>query len=139
MLYLVIVCWWQPPVVVAGEKNSLYQESSMKKIIITVLLCMGMLLSGCASMVTSGFAGGEQVSDGRSQAQINRDTDITNRVNRAFIRDPMIPAFDIKVRTYKGVVTLSGIVASDRIRRQAVQVARNTAGVNSVRSYLNLR
>lgn len=89
-------------------------------------------------MVVGGVADGHH-ADSRTQAQIDHDAEITNRINRRFVNDPLVPAFDIRVRTYKGIVKLSGMVATEEIRRRALHIVKSTPGVRSVESSIVLR
>jgi hyperosmotically inducible protein len=66
------------------------------------------------------------------------DLGITARVNNRLIADPDIRATDVDVDTYDGVVTLSGLVATDHARQEAELVARQTKGVRAVRNELGI-
>ncbi|MCU9947852.1 BON domain-containing protein [Pseudomonas solani] len=60
------------------------------------------------------------------------DTWITSKVKSSFLADKNLSALDIKVETNKGVVSLSGVVASDAERDLAVTTAKTIKGVTAV-------
>nr|WP_312509707.1 BON domain-containing protein [Pseudomonas luteola] len=60
------------------------------------------------------------------------DTWITGKVKSSFLADDHIKGTDIKVETNKGVVSLSGTVATDAQRELAVEKAKNIKGVKAV-------
>lgn len=60
------------------------------------------------------------------------DTWITSKVKSSFVADDSLSALDIKVETNKGVVSLSGVVASDAERDLAVSTAKGIKGVRAV-------
>ncbi len=63
------------------------------------------------------------------------DTMVTAKVKAEFAKDKAVSASDIKVETdSKGLVQLSGTVKSQAEADQAVQLAKNTKGVTSVKS-----
>lgn len=60
------------------------------------------------------------------------DTWITSKVKSTFIADDSLSGLDIKVETNKGVVALSGVVASDAERDLAIAKAKEIKGVTAV-------
>lgn len=60
------------------------------------------------------------------------DTWITSKVKSSFIADKALSALDIKVETNEGVVSLSGVVASDAERDLAISTAEGIKGVKAV-------
>lgn len=60
------------------------------------------------------------------------DTWITSKVKSTFLADNSLNGLDIKVETNKGVVSLSGVVASDAERDLAVAKAQEIKGVTAV-------
>ncbi|OEC42467.1 phospholipid-binding protein [Pseudomonas sp. 1D4] len=60
------------------------------------------------------------------------DTWITSKVKSSFLADKNLSALDIKVETNKGVVALSGVVASDAERDLAISTAKSIKGVTAV-------
>ncbi|MFP6850156.1 MAG: BON domain-containing protein [Pseudomonas sp.] len=60
------------------------------------------------------------------------DTWITSKVKSTFLADSNLSGIDIKVETNKGVVALSGVVASSAERDLAVAKAGEIKGVKAV-------
>ena len=60
------------------------------------------------------------------------DTWITTKVKADLLTEKVIPGSDIKVETNKGVVALSGVVASDAERELAMAKAGEIKGVTAV-------
>lgn len=76
---------------------------------------------------------------GKSSARPVDDLTITARVKTALLNDPDVVAPRIDVETVKGVVTLSGRVASKQEEQKAIQVARSIGGVVDVKSTLQIQ
>jgi hyperosmotically inducible periplasmic protein len=66
------------------------------------------------------------------------DGGISTRVRSALLNDPQVAAGNINVTAANGVVTLSGQVRTPAERDRAVALARQTSGVNDVRSELSV-
>ena len=94
------------------------------KRISTILAALAMATTlGCAS--TSKYEGtGEYVDD----------SVITAKVKTAIFEEPTLKSAEINVETFKGVVQLSGFVKSSDSVGKATMVARNVAGVKSVKN-----
>ncbi|OEC34343.1 hyperosmotically inducible protein [Pseudomonas cuatrocienegasensis] len=60
------------------------------------------------------------------------DTWITGKVKSTFLAEDSLSGMDIKVETNKGVVALSGVVASDAERDLAIAKAKEIKGVTAV-------
>jgi osmotically-inducible protein OsmY len=78
-------------------------------------------------------------ADGGSPAQAINDAWLTTSVRARFFLDDDVRGRDVDVSTQNGVVSLRGTVSSERERRQAVAVARNTDGVREVADQLEVR
>lgn len=105
-------------------------------------LCAVMLLvslHGCATAVSSGYGQGGRNFDGRSYEESRRDNQITAAVTSLLVQDQRVPAMDIDVSTFNGVVTLSGAVASGRVARHAESLAASVPGVERVINRLQIR
>ena len=89
-----------------------------------VLLIM-ITLVACASTRTHESAG-EYVDD----------SVITTKVKTLLANDAFFKSFQISVKTYKGIVQLSGFVNSQQAVDKAGQIARGVQGVNSVKNNL---
>jgi osmotically-inducible protein OsmY len=66
-------------------------------------------------------------------------TVLTAKIKSTFIGDSRLKALDINVKTYKGVVQLSGFVDTQAESDRAVQLARTVKGVKAVHNNLILK
>ncbi len=64
---------------------------------------------------------------------------VTAKVKAKLIEDPVTKAHQINVDTFKGVVQLSGFVETEQARARALQLAKETAGVRSVKDAMEVR
>jgi osmotically-inducible protein OsmY len=60
-------------------------------------------------------------------------------VKAALVDDPLTKAYQINVETFKGVVQLSGFVATQAEANKAAELARGIKGVTSVKNDLRLK
>lgn len=97
-----------------------------------VLLLMAALLSGCGSLIGTGIADRQSRAEARSVEERQMDVRITNRINAAYVSDPLIPALDIRVTSQRGIVTLQGTVPRDSVRSRALRIADSTREVRQV-------
>jgi osmotically-inducible protein OsmY len=67
------------------------------------------------------------------------DTVITTKVKAAILEDPMTKVLEIKVKTFKGEVQLSGFVSSRAAADRAVELARGVSGVTSVKDDMQIK
>jgi hypothetical protein len=75
-------------------------------------------------------------------ATTSRTTDdltTTTQVKIALLNDPRVGGLRLDVKTFQGVVTLSGIVKSDAEAQHAIAVARAVHGVRRVTSELKIQ
>ncbi|MBF0282838.1 MAG: BON domain-containing protein [Magnetococcales bacterium] len=83
---------------------------------------------GCASTATQEGTG-EYIDD----------SVITTKVKAAIFDDPTLKSGEINVETFKGVVQLSGFVASQTAIHKAIDVARGINGVKSVKNDMRVK
>ncbi|MDV3242477.1 MAG: BON domain-containing protein [Methylocaldum sp.] len=62
------------------------------------------------------------------------DTAVTTKVKSALLRDEVVKGLDIQVETFKGTVQLSGFVNTASEKQRAEAIARDVAGVRSVKN-----
>src|SRR5262245_24868073 len=74
------------------------------------------------------------VRDQQSVGSYVDDTALTTRVKAKFAEDPRVGMLAINVKTFKGVVQLSGVAKSLDEKLHAGELARNTSGVTGVRN-----
>jgi len=67
------------------------------------------------------------------------DSVITTKVKAAILQEPTLKVAEINVETFKGVVQLSGFVASQADINTAVKVAAGVGGVKSVKNDMRLK
>ncbi len=96
-----------------------------------VLLLFGMVLA----LIFTSVAGCQSVT-GRTAGQTMDDTTITSSIKAKLVKDPQLSAMKIDVDSYQGNVTLAGQVPNKEAERRAVQIAKETGGVKSVKSNL---
>jgi hyperosmotically inducible protein len=83
---------------------------------------------GCASTATQQGTG-EYVDD----------SVITTKVKAAIFDDPVTKVLEIKVKTFKGEVQLSGFVSSREAANRAIELARGVKGVTSVKDDMQIK
>lgn len=96
------------------------------------------LLSGCTALVVGGASkGGYQAGkDERNSAVLAADSAITSEIRARFGADSAVNMFNINVRTYKGIVTLTGSVGNYVARNQAGSIAKASTGVEIVNNQI---
>jgi hyperosmotically inducible periplasmic protein len=73
------------------------------------------------------------------QPQAVEDAQLGVRVKTALVNDPQLGPRVIEVRVSRGLVILSGMVASDEEAAHAIELTRAVPGVTDVRSQLVVR
>ena len=101
----------------------------MNKIIrmVHILVCIGLLTAsvGCAA-----------AQKHESTGQYVDDSVITTKVKSAIFSEQTLKTLQINVKTYKGVVQLSGFVDSAQNVAKAGEIAKDVEGVMSVENAL---
>jgi osmotically-inducible protein OsmY len=93
-----------------------------------VMLGASLVSVGCSSTPTRESTG-QQIDD----------TTITTKVKAKMVDDPAVSALNIKVETFKGTVQLSGFANNATEVNRAVEIARGTDGVKSVKNDIRLK
>ena len=106
------------------------KNSTLRGIALAAFVGIGspVLLSACASTPTT-----------QSPGAYVDDATITAKVKSDFVLDKSVDSTNITVTTYKGTVQLSGFAKSQTEINRAVQIARNVAGVQTVKNDVLLR
>ena len=97
-------------------------------LIVSAVLTLGLMpvtWLGCASTSTR-----------ESTGEYIDDSTITAKLKTAFATDPTVSALAVHVKTYKGVVQLSGFVNTQEEKDKAAEIARGVRGVKSVTNSL---
>ncbi|MCX7099339.1 MAG: BON domain-containing protein [Methylococcales bacterium] len=64
------------------------------------------------------------------------DSAITTKVKASILGDSKLKVFQISVKTFKGIVQLSGFVDSPEVSNRATELARRVQGVKQVNNSL---
>jgi hyperosmotically inducible periplasmic protein len=91
-------------------------------------------LLSCGALFAAGCA--HHQGHERSTGEIIDDSAITTKVKGALLAEKDVNSFDIQVKTFEGVVQLSGFVDSQWQIDKAVQVAAGVHGVQKVKNDL---
>ncbi len=75
----------------------------------------------------------------RSAGRVVDDRRITSQVKNELSREPVYKFSDVDVKTFDGVVQLSGFVNTDDQKQRAGQIAQNTPGVSRVVNSITLK
>jgi osmotically-inducible protein OsmY len=89
------------------------------------LLCAAAPILSCSSSRTH-----------ESTGEYVDDSVITTKVKAAILEDPTLKTLQISVKTYRGVVQLSGFVDSKEMVARAGEVAGKVSGVRDVKNDL---
>jgi hypothetical protein len=90
----------------------------------TAVVGLGGLVTGCSTW-------GQHKGD-RTAGQVVDDNRITDQVETRLKSEPVYKFENVDVRTYGGVVQLSGFVRTDAQKERAGELANGIAGVNRV-------
>jgi len=100
------------------------------------LLFFGLLLSlsGCGWVLVGGgaYEGYKVATDPRTVGTQIDDALITAKVKAKLIEDPVTKARKIDVDTVNGIVTLTGVVESEKEIERAIEIAKSVPGVKKV-------
>ena len=89
----------------------------------------------CTWLITL-FLGCAATQKHESTGQYVDDSVITTKVKTAIFDEPSLKMFQISVKTYQGVVQLSGFVDSAQSVKKAGEVAGSVEGVKEVKNDL---
>ncbi|HLX70952.1 MAG TPA: BON domain-containing protein [Verrucomicrobiae bacterium] len=103
---------------------------------LTKLLLIGgtsavLALTGCEMMH-------HDTSD-RTAGRVLDDHTITDNVKSDLSREPVYKFTDVDVKTFAGVVQLSGFVTTDAQKQRAGEIAQNVQGVAQVQNNISLK
>ena len=92
---------------------------------VTILLSVFVSFQGCSTSQSH-----------ESTGQYVDDSVVTGKVKAAIVNDMVLKGFQINVKTYQGVVQLSGFVDSAQNVNKATDLARSVNGVTDVKNDL---
>jgi hyperosmotically inducible protein len=99
--------------------------------------CMSAALA--ATMTLTGCHMFNEQSGERTAGRTLDDKTIQADVKENLKKDPLYKFSDVDVKTFDGVVQLSGFVNSDEQKRRAEEIARQTPGVQQVVNAIALK
>ena len=102
--------------------------NSFKRISAFIAAISMMFMLGCASTAKQEGTG-EYIDD----------TVITTKVKARILDEPGLKSAEINVKTFKGVVQLSGFVSSQANINRAAELARGVKGVTSVKNDMRVK
>jgi hyperosmotically inducible periplasmic protein len=88
-------------------------------------------LTGCSTF--------QQKSSERTAGRMVDDRKIASSVRSELRNDPLYKFHDVDVKTFDGVVQLSGFVNSDEQKRRAEEIAREVPGVVEVQNAISMK
>jgi hypothetical protein len=74
----------------------------------------------------------------RSFSESWRDSTVTSQVKWKFIDDKLVKERNIRIETWRGVVTMTGRATSEEEKVRAEELARTVANVADVRNYIDV-
>jgi osmotically-inducible protein OsmY len=98
----------------------------MRKITLTAIAAASLALSGVA------FLGCTPSKNTESAGEFIDDSVITTKVKAAVLEESSLKSLQVSVKSYKGVVQLSGFVDSAESARLAGKLASGVQGVSKV-------
>ena len=106
------------------------------QIVLTVVSLFA--LDGCLAAVAGVGAETAYVAtqENRSTGEILSDQRITAEIKTRLLADQSVSGMDINVDTFKGEVTLRGVLRNNAQADQALKIAKATSGVKGVKSAL---
>jgi osmotically-inducible protein OsmY len=106
--------------------------NSMKRIVLGVVAAATVAgLAGCASWRSNN---GE-----RTAGRMVDDNHITAQIKSGLANEPVYKFNDVDVKTFDGVVQLSGFVNTEEQKQRASDIAQHTAGVARVVNSITLK
>lgn len=123
-------------------KNTKFAHSLMAVVLGSVLVSGSALAEETMMNKASGVVDSTGAKIDSSMKKVDNymdDSAITAKVKSALVDEKAIKSTDISVKTEKGVVMLSGFVATQAQAEQAVEVAGRVEGVKSVSDKLHVK
>jgi hyperosmotically inducible protein len=103
-------------------------------------LVLGGMVAGISLLCVTGCqTWGQRSDDGRTAGRQVDDKHITAEVNKQLRTEPVYKFDDIDVKTFDGVVQLSGFVSTEEQKRRAAELAQQVPGVAQVVNSITLK
>ncbi|MEO8768131.1 MAG: BON domain-containing protein [Nitrosospira sp.] len=100
----------------------------LKSVHTVIMVSLFLSMLGCASTSTT-----------ESTGEYIDDSVITTKVKAAIFNEPTLKSTEINVKTFKGIVQLSGFVSSQADISRAMEVAKTIVGAKFVRNSLYVK
>ncbi|MEO6823886.1 MAG: BON domain-containing protein [Nitrosospira sp.] len=100
----------------------------LKSTFIAIAAILSLSISGCASTSTT-----------ESTGEYIDDSVITTKVKAAIFNEPGLESTEISVKTFKGIVQLSGFVSRQADISRAMEIAKTIEGAKFVRNSLYVK
>jgi len=104
---------------------------NLKKMLLVAGMSAAFALSGCSML--------NHRSGDRSMGRVIDDKTITADVKHGLNHEPVYKFGDVDVRTFDGVVQLSGFVDTNDQKQRAGDIAQHTEGVTQVVNNISLK
>lgn len=98
----------------------------MRRFLCIFLAVFIMCTTGCASLT------------GRTAGEIVDDASITTTINAHIVREPSLNYLKINVDSFRGNVTLTGVVPDWAAEKRIIDISTEVNGVKSVKSNLRV-
>jgi hyperosmotically inducible periplasmic protein len=121
----------KPVVACVGRQRRTRMRSIVIAIILIVLVVGGVLIYQRDAATSIG-------DTLRSVKESSQDAATTSKVKTALLLSKHVSAFDVKARTNRGEVTLTGEVPTEETRRLAGAITQDTSGVTAVHNNLTV-
>ncbi|MCD6547860.1 MAG: BON domain-containing protein [Thermodesulfobacterium sp.] len=121
--------------------NKIIGKFQEKIKLLVLIFSISFFVSGCGWLVVGGsgaYHGYKVGSDPRSVGTQIDDATITAKIKLKLLEDPVTKARKIDVDTVNGVVTLTGVVESEKEIERAIKIAKSVAGVKKVVNNLRI-
>src|SRR6185503_950344 len=118
-----------PPYILADEQVQFENEKG--RVMKNALKQLGWILCLAVSL---GFLGCAGTQTKESTGEVIDNSAITAKIKAALVDDPMVSAMQIKVKSFRGVVQLSGFVDTEQQKERAQKIAEGIDGVREVRN-----
>lgn len=99
----------------------------------------GVFLAAFLAVSLGTVVGCASTSKQQGTGEFVDDAVITTKVKALLIEDPLTKALEIKVKTFKGEVQLSGFVSSRESANRAIELARSVKGVTAVKDDMQIK
>ena len=104
-----------------------------------ILLLIGLLVVPALQAADKASEKGSAERMGQTTGQYIDDATLTTKVKVALVSDSLLSAFEVKVNTQQGIVTLSGEVDKPETIQRAIKLAAAVPGVKAINTHLMVK